>query len=173
MRVLSTPRLSLRPLAPSGADALHALWTQPDVRRYLWDDAVLPPEHTTAILEENERRFATEGLGLWGCYGPASEALIGFAGYWYFFEPPEHHLLYGLAPERWGQGLATEAARAVLHYGFTEGDLTAILAATDPPNLASQRVLDRLGMTYTGEKQRGEQVTRYYHLTRRAFLEQC
>ena len=62
---LPTARLVLRPLQAIDADELHALWTAPGVRRYLWDDEVIAPERTAAVVAESERLFATEGYGLW------------------------------------------------------------------------------------------------------------
>jgi ribosomal-protein-alanine N-acetyltransferase len=46
------------------------------------------------------------------------DTLIGFCGFWFFYDPPELQLLYGIAPDRWGKGLAAEIARAMIRYGF-------------------------------------------------------
>jgi RimJ/RimL family protein N-acetyltransferase len=61
-------------------------------------------------------------------------------------------LLYGLYQNFWGRGLATEAARAVLRFGFEEVGLEEILACADLDNPASVRVMERLGMSYAGER---------------------
>lgn len=58
-------------------------------------------------------------------------------------------LTYTIKPAYWGQGLATEAARAVLKWGFETLSLRQIVAVTSPTNRASQRVLEKLGMVYT------------------------
>jgi RimJ/RimL family protein N-acetyltransferase len=57
---------------------------------------------------------------------------------------------YGLARDAWGKGLATEAARAVVDYGFSALGLAKVWARTDPRNAASVRVLEKLGMRREG-----------------------
>jgi RimJ/RimL family protein N-acetyltransferase len=61
-------------------------------------------------------------------------------------------LVNGFAPTYWGQGFATEAARAVLDHCFTTLGIEQIATTVDGPNTASQRVLERLGMRSQGEK---------------------
>ncbi|WP_438028155.1 GNAT family N-acetyltransferase [Sorangium sp. So ce233] len=67
------------------------------------------------------------------------------------YDPPVLELLYALAPGFTGQGLATEMAAAVLDLAFEERGLALVRASTGAPNLASIRVLERLGMTPAGE----------------------
>src|SRR5690606_3130336 len=85
--------------------------------------------------------------GLWLIY-PAGDLqkLAGFCALREIAGTREVEVLYGLTPEMWGQALATEAARAVLRYGFEVLGLPRIWARTDPPNVASRRVIERLGM---------------------------
>lgn len=163
---ITTSRLWMRPLQMTDADALHALWTRPEVRLYLWDDVILPPQQTVAILQENERLFTEEALGLWGVFRQDEAHLIGFCGYWYFFEPPELQLLYGLAPEVWGHGFATEAARAMLAYGFDTLDLDAVIGCSDAPHHASQRVMERTGMHIDRRVTRDGLDSVYYRIDR-------
>jgi ribosomal-protein-alanine N-acetyltransferase len=77
-----------------------------------------------------------------------AEPLIGFAGFWYFHDPPELELLYGLAPAHWGRGFATETAEALIQYGFDTLGWDVIQACTDAPNEASVRVMERLGLHF-------------------------
>ena len=62
--VLETDRLVLRPAAGADTDGLHALFTEPDIRRFLWDDEVIPRRHTAEIVIESRRLFANHGYGL-------------------------------------------------------------------------------------------------------------
>jgi hypothetical protein len=55
----------LRPVAASDVAALHELWMHPDVRRFLWDDAVLPRDETAPVVARSEASFAESGHGLW------------------------------------------------------------------------------------------------------------
>ena len=74
-------------------------------------------------------------------------AIQGFAGIWPFRDPPELELLFGIAEPLWGQGYAVEAARAVLAYCAAVLEMPTVLASTDAGNLASVRVLRKLGFT--------------------------
>jgi ribosomal-protein-alanine N-acetyltransferase len=145
LRTLVTARLDLLPCTQADAPALWEIWTDPDVRRYLWDDEVIPVERARAIVADSVAEARTSGLGLRTVRRRGAETIVGFCGLL-----PNHagevELLYGLAPACWGQGLATEAARAVLRDAFEVLGLARVVAATDPPNHASIRVLERLGM---------------------------
>jgi ribosomal-protein-alanine N-acetyltransferase len=142
---VTSRRLDLRPLQAADIPALHELWTNVDVRRYLWDGESIPLEKTTAIVAESERLFAREGVGLWGAWTRESNTLCGFGGFWYFREPPVLELLYGVHRAHWGQGFATEIGGAVIGYGTTALKMREVRATTDVPNRASVRVLEHLG----------------------------
>jgi ribosomal-protein-alanine N-acetyltransferase len=166
---LETARLRLRPLTRADADALHRLWTTPKVRRYLWDDTVIPKAETAEILEKNERLFRDQGYGLWSLRRKRASTLLGFCGYWFFFDPPERQLVYGLAPKYWGEGLATEATRSVIRYGFETLGFARIIGCTDVPNTASMRVMERAGMIRDRAVTIHGQPMVYYAITRDAF----
>lgn len=162
---LETPRLVLRPLTAADAAAVHAQWTEPDVRRYLWDDEVISLERAREVLESSTRDFAERGYGLWGAWDAATGALAGFAGCrpWPAGGP---ELMYGLSPAWWGRGLATEAAHGVLAHVFEALGHPLVMAATDPPNVASVRVLERLGMTFDWRGEMHGLDTLVYRLSR-------
>ncbi len=166
---LATGRLRLRPVAPGDADVLHALFTDPLVRRWLWDDRVIPRRQTLEVIAAGTASFATHGFGYWLVRHAHDGGLVGFAGLRVVDAGPDVELLYGLAPDRWGEGFATEASTAVLAHGFETLGLARIVARTDPPNRASIRVLERLGMTFEGETRIGEAPILRYALTRAAF----
>lgn len=126
--------------------ALHRLWINERVRRFLWDGKVIPLEQTVAIIEMSNRLFAERGFGLWGVHD--SGKLVGFAGYWHFRTPPSLELLFGVESDHWNRGIATESSRCVIRYGFETLDFQTIEASTDVANAASVRVLEKLGMRY-------------------------
>ena len=145
-RELRTRRLLLRPLEASDAEELHALWTEEPVRRFLWDGVVVPLEQTREIVAKSAELFDEHGVGLWACRRHEGKGLVAFAGYQFFRTPPELELLFGVRADEWGQGLAAEAAHAVIEYGFDVARFDRIVASADHPNAASLRVLDKLGM---------------------------
>ena len=162
---LSTRRLTLVPFANADLDAVHALWTDADMRQYLCDDKSVPIEQSREWLEGSTRGFLERRFGLWGVHHGADGALIGFCGCraWPTGEP---ELMYGLLKPWWGRGLATEAASAVLDYVFETLGHPVVMAATDPPNVASVRVMERLGMTFDWRGEMHELDTLVYRLSR-------
>lgn len=151
---LETERLLLRPVAASDVDALHALYGDPYVRRYLFDDLAPAWGRVAEIVATSERSFAERGFGHFAIAPrtePADAApLVGSCGL--LADGDAVELLYALAPAFWRRGLALEAARAVLAFGFASVGLARVVAFTDVPNHASARVLERLGMRFLGER---------------------
>jgi RimJ/RimL family protein N-acetyltransferase len=171
--VLSSERMELRPCETGDRDALHVLWTDPDVRRYLWDDRVIASSEAQAVIERSVESFERRGFGQWVAHPAGSVgdgSLMGFCGLAEVEDASEVELLYGFYPHHWGQGLATEASRLVLGHGFEALDLTRIVARTDPPNRASAQVMEALGMTFEWEQTVKGLPTLQYALARQDFL---
>lgn len=145
--LLETARLRLRPYGEGDLDALHDLWIDERVRRYLWDDVVIPRDLAESTMRDAIESFDARGIGQWVVMRRDDEKIIGFCGFRTIGDSPEIELLYGLLPPYWGQGLAVEAAQAVLRYGFERQGFPHVWARTDPPNAASIRVMQRLAMT--------------------------
>jgi ribosomal-protein-alanine N-acetyltransferase len=165
-RQLESRRLSLQPFDPVDRDELLALFNHPDVRRYLLDDKLVTIEWVEEAIRKSLRLFASAGYGLWAVRPKGAPDIIGFAGYGFLYEPPELQLLYGLHPISWGRGLATEAARAVVGYAFHDLGFDEIIASADPPNGASVRVMQRLGMRFDRRVAKSGRDTIYYRLAR-------
>jgi ribosomal-protein-alanine N-acetyltransferase len=168
---IATPRLRMRPFRLDDADDLHRLWTEPGVRKYLWDDEVIPRERVESVIETSRLLFETQGFGLCAVFPRSEEFLIGFCGFWFFHESAKLELLYGLAPACWHQGLATEAARAMMKYGFEELSFERIEASTDAANSSSVRMMERTGMSFWKRELTNGLDTIYYDITRKAFYE--
>jgi ribosomal-protein-alanine N-acetyltransferase len=143
---LATPRLRLSPLQPSEAGALHEIWTEPEVRLFLWDEQILPPEQTAEIVERSSELFREQGYGLWAIRLRLNDDLIGFGGFWHFREPPELELILGVAPWLHGTGIATEAGTALIRHAFDELGFTEVRGSADVANTASVRLMEKLGM---------------------------
>ena len=92
-----------------------------------------------------------------------------FLWIWHFHDPPQLELLYGIAPEYWNRGFATEVSLAMMRYGFEVLGFERIDASTDAPNRASVRVMEKAGMKF--EKCVGTRglETVYYSIWREAF----
>lgn len=148
-RQLETVRLSLRPFVAKDVDDLHQLWTDPDVRRYLWDNLTISRDQAEAEIVKSTESFNNRGFGFWSVFLRENDAaLIGFCGLRVFGTPDEIEIVYGIHPSHWGKGLATEAAESILNFGFQVCRLPKIYAGADSPNSASFRVMEKLRMTY-------------------------
>lgn len=165
-REIETERLKLRPLSMDDLEVMHKIWVDPGVRKYLWDDEVIPLEQASSVIEESVALFEKNGSGLW-VISPKDESIaIGFCGYFFFHDPPELELIYGVATEVWGKGFATEAAKAMIRYGFDELSFDRIQASTDAPNRASVRVMEKAGMVFDKRVITNGLDTIYYSMTR-------
>lgn len=166
---LETNRLRLRPVTATDLDALHALWTDKDVRKYLWDDRVITRDETAGQLALSHVSFDEHGFGHWAVSVAAADDLIGFASLRYFGDPPEVEVLCGFYADHWGQGLATEAAAAVMQYGFHELGLDSIYGGADPPNRRSFALMERLSMRFAKRMTIGGIEAIYHVVTRDEF----
>jgi RimJ/RimL family protein N-acetyltransferase len=151
--ILETGRLLLREFDEGDAGPFYVLGSDPSVTRYTGDPGggLVSAEHALEVLRSHPladyRRY---GFGRWACVHKASGEVIGFAGLKYLDDLREVDIGYRLLPAYWGLGLATEAGRAVLDYGATRLALRRVIGLVAPENLASVRVLEKLGLTFEG-----------------------
>ncbi len=144
--VLATQRLVLVPVAAGDHAALLAHWTEPQVRRFLFDGMILSAADVNRAIEGSAGSFEEAGYGLWLIRERDSGELAGTAG----LRPLEDlglEVIYSLVPGMWGKGYATEAARAVVDYALGPVGLPEVLTEIDTGNRASAAVAERLGMT--------------------------
>lgn len=170
-RIVAT-RLTLRPWEVGDLDALHGLWTDADVRRFLWDGEVISREKAEEVVRAGIDSFERHGFGFWGVRERGREELAGFGGFRFVEPGKDVEILYGIAPRLWGRGYATEAARALLAWAFRETDLLRIFAGGDSPNRASLRVMEKLGMRFEANRVTVAGETPYWVIERGEFLRQ-
>ncbi|WNZ25721.1 GNAT family N-acetyltransferase [Leptolyngbya sp. NK1-12] len=144
--ILTTERLHLQPCGADDLMRLHRLWTNQHIRYFLFDDRIISEDEARSFIQASLDSFNRYNYGLWLVY--CQNQCIGFAGFLDAEEAP--NLIYGIHPDCWGQGYATEAARAVLTYGLETLSLPRVNADVDEPNTASIRVLQKLGMKQVG-----------------------
>ncbi|MFZ3215704.1 MAG: GNAT family N-acetyltransferase [Candidatus Acidiferrales bacterium] len=160
--MLETARMRLLPWQPDDWLLLRPLATDPEVMRYITNGEPWPDERIREFTARQITHFATLGYCLWKLIHKETSALIGFCGLQPLAGTQETEIGWWLARAHWGQGLATEAARAALEDGFARAGLQTIVAVAMPANRASLRVMEKLGMEYEQETiHRGFQVVRY------------
>lgn len=150
MRILETPRLTLRHLVMDDLDELYALYCDPEITRYIPD----APRSRGEAQEELEWHMHGHPrhpeLGLWATIHKETGKFIGRCGLlpWTIEGQYEVEIAYLLDKAFWHQGLATEAAKGILEYGFGKLGLSRLICMIDPDNKASQGVAERIGMTF-------------------------
>lgn len=144
--ILTTNRLTLRPLVRADAEAYAAMRFHPEVARWLLPAPTAPVEAARGTIERFEASWQQRRYAPWGIF--QGDRLIGHGGLNYVPEFEQTEVLWALHPDAWGKGYATEMAHAALGYGFGVLGLNLIFAMTLPSNLASQAVMKRLGLTY-------------------------
>jgi RimJ/RimL family protein N-acetyltransferase len=146
---LRTPRLLLREWREADIEPFAALSADPEVMRHL----VPFPDHAAmgAWVAGIRAHWREHGFGQWAVEIPGEAPFIGVIGLahvrWQLPFTPAVEAAWRLARPYWGKGYALEAARAAVDDGFGRLHLDEIVAFTVPPNQASQRVTQRLGMT--------------------------
>jgi [ribosomal protein S5]-alanine N-acetyltransferase len=163
---LSTSRCDLHPVTADNAAALHALWTSPGVRRYLWDDEIVSRERTDDAIATSERLFEHNDFGLWVMRERIDKSLAGVTGLYPFRDTHDVELVFAVDERLWGHGYAAEGAHAVIDYCFTRLQMPIIRASTDAENAASARVLEKLGFTQTRRATVGRIDTLFYERAR-------
>lgn len=166
--LLETPRLLLRPFTLDDAEIFLRLGTDPEIIRYTGDPGGMKTleDARATILARPLNDYATYGYGRLACVLKSSGQVIGFNGLKFLTDLGETDLGYRLVPECWGMGLATEGARAALEHGFNELKLPRILGLADPANLASVRILQKLGMRYVETFEYGGHTAAKYVIDR-------
>jgi ribosomal-protein-alanine N-acetyltransferase len=133
--------IALRAVETTDGDALHAIFTEPGVRRFLFDDVLLTRAETQKHVE------AACAHGAWVI--EQDGAIVGLAS----LRPTDdgRELVIAVSGHRWGRGVALQAAKAAMSHGFDVLRLPRILAVVDVPNERSHRLMHRLGFVPTGE----------------------
>jgi len=147
--ILETERLLFRHLVMDDLDELFALYSDPEMRKYFPDgtkNAEETKEELGWFLNGHARH---PKLGLWATIHKETGKFIGRCGLlpWTIDDRLEVEVAYLIDKAYWGQGLATEAARGILQYGFEKLNLTRLICLMHPDNIASQRVAQKAGMT--------------------------
>lgn len=158
-----TERLTYRPLEASDAEAMHAVWGDPEVMRYLPGDPSLSLEETTERVSRNVKRYADTGHGLCAVVEREHGRVVGVCGLFPIeWIGPDVEVAYHFARGVWNRGYATEAAGAWIEAAFSELPLERVLALAYPENRASTRVMEKIGMHFEREVEKyGETLVQY------------
>lgn len=151
--VIRTRRLLLRPWHDDDFEPLVSMGQDPCVMEFF--PSLMSREDTAAMWKRIQLHHETHGFGYWAVELPDVARFAGFIGlavprFEAHFTPCVE-IGWRLMPEHWGQGLASEGARAALDFGFQQQRLSEIVAMTAVSNIRSRRVMERLGMTHNSD----------------------
>ena len=159
---LETERLRIRPFEPErDAGPLHELWGDAEAMQFIPGGVKTSVDETRERLETLRAR-GRHGWGFWAIDERESGRPVGGVGLFPLnWEGPEIELAYHVVPSVWNLGYASEAATAVLAAAWEAG-LDHVVAVAMPGNVASRRVMEKLGMSFEGStRYRDFDVVRY------------
>jgi ribosomal-protein-alanine N-acetyltransferase len=149
--ILETDRLVLRPWTIEDAKEGLTIYGDAEVMHFLHRPPLQTVEEVRNLLETRPiAQYREHGFSFWAVVEKATGRVIGSCGLKYLDNGPLIEVGYHLARSAWGKGYATEAAKASVRYGFDQLQLQRIVGVVDPLNFASQRVLEKSGLTYQG-----------------------
>ena len=147
--ILQTERLCLRQFTEADAPIIYHLKTQPGVLQYVPEPLLTSEEHAKEVIINIILPQYKNNLGRWAVHLKGNDEFIGWCGLKLLNN--EIDLGYRFLPSAWGKGYATEAAKAALQYGHQQLQLKKIIAHAHVDNIASQKVLEKIGMQFVGE----------------------
>jgi ribosomal-protein-alanine N-acetyltransferase len=146
---IETERLILRQITEVDLDDWgKQIFGDPEVTRYLPKRDISPRDRAERALKATNEDWTNYGYGEWAVTVKPDRKLIGQCGLISVKETGETEVDYSLARPYWGRGIATEAARACVRFGFENAGLERLIALAVPENLASRRVMEHIGFAY-------------------------
>ena len=167
--IITTERLILRELVPSDAEAMFEMDRNPEVHKYLWNKPSQTIDETYAIIDYVRSQYIQNGIGRFAVVLKETNEFIGWAGIKFITEPENgrvnfYDFGYRLNPAFWNKGYASEASFAWLSYGFSQMNITTIFASAQAENGASNRILQKIGMTLKESYLENEVLWNWYEM---------
>jgi ribosomal-protein-alanine N-acetyltransferase len=167
---LLTDRLRLRPYRLDDVGPMFGVFGDREVMRYSMsggDPTIEATQERIQKLIDHQEKF---GFSLWVVVERATGTLVGDCGLKHLEAGPEIEVGYRFAKAHWGRGFATEAAGTCVRYGFETLQLPRIVGVVEPPNTASSRVLEKIGLKYERAAHYYGRRMGYFAVDREAFL---
>lgn len=157
-----TSRLVLRPFTEQDVDPLYEIMRGEDVLRYFPNPNPPEREKVAKFVAAQLQHWEDRGFGWWAVESQEGGDLMGWNGLQFLPDTEEIEIGYLLGRPFWGKGYATEGAKAGLEFGFDGLGLERIIGLIHPDNKGSQRVLEKLGLSFVEQAEYfGITVLRY------------
>jgi RimJ/RimL family protein N-acetyltransferase len=156
---LETEHLILREIMLTDAEGMFELDSNPLVHKYLGNKPVKTKQKTANVIKFIREQYENHGIGRFAAIEKSSGEFIGWTGLKFNTGKKEelngkrdfYDIGYRFIPKYWGKGYATESSLATLDYGFKELNLELIVGAADIKNVASNKVLQKIGLKYIND----------------------
>jgi RimJ/RimL family protein N-acetyltransferase len=145
---IETERLLLRNITLNDKADMFRLHSDPLVQKYTGEPPVASMEEMEQAIRTRISDYKKYGYGRWATFLKDGMQFVGWSGLAYLPEFDEIDLGYRFLPQYWGSGIATEASRAILSYGFDQLKLKRIIAIAMKENEASIKVMEKVGMVF-------------------------
>ncbi|UCH01702.1 MAG: GNAT family N-acetyltransferase [Candidatus Bathyarchaeota archaeon] len=163
---IHTCRLRLRPFRIEDFDAYAAIMADPEIGKWFPKGEGYSRDEAEKSFNRILEHWTRHSFGLWAVFQKRKPSLMGRCGLNRIDETSEVEIDFLLAKQFWGKGYATEAAQAVLEYGFTILHLSRIIALAKIENIASRKVMEKIGMRYRKNARYWGILCAYYDITK-------
>jgi RimJ/RimL family protein N-acetyltransferase len=167
--VVETERLLLRKWDDDDDAAVAHIYLKPEVMEFI-PGGVWSPDRTVRTVARMRELDVEHGFGFYPVVVKSLGTIVGHCGLGRLEQTPEIEVAYILDSDYWGQGYASEAARAMIAYGFSRLNISRIVAVAFPENTRSIRVMRSVGMTPLGLAQHFGATLVKYEARRKAGL---
>ena len=167
---IETEKFILREILETDVEGMYALDSDPEVHKYLGNNPIANMDAALATIQHVRKQYEENGIGRWAIIDKASNEFVGWAGLKY-----EQNLRtnfnyydigYRLLRKYWGKGIASEAAKVSLEYGFNQLNINEIFAAAQVGNAASNKILTNIGLKFIETFEYGGALTNWYGLNK-------
>ncbi|NOY47017.1 MAG: GNAT family N-acetyltransferase [Chlorobi bacterium] len=171
---IETERLILREILPTDVEGMFELDSNTEVHKYLGRKPIQTKQQAADAIQFIRKQYRDHGIGRFATVEKSSREFIGWSGL--KFNTGEKEILndkkdfydigYRFMPRYWGKGYATESSLAILDYGFKELNLELIVGAAEIENVASNKILQKIGLKYINDFPFEDKIASWYELKR-------
>lgn len=147
--IIETKRTILRKFVEDDIEAVYEFNSNKEVQKFTGDELITSLAQARVLITQvSQKDYDDYGYGRWALYYKPDRKVIGFAGLKYLPEIGETDIGFRFLPAYWGKGLATEVSVEIIKYGFDTLGLDKIIGIAMPENIASCKVLKKIGLTF-------------------------
>lgn len=167
--IIETQGFIMRPFTESDVPNIFELDSKPEVHEFLGKKPITTMKEAEKIIQDILRQYEENDLGRLAVIEKSTNSFVGWSALKYetnVIPSPYYDIGYRLLPRFWGKGIATVTALAALKYGFEERGFDKICGAAEIANIASNKVLLKIGLKLKETLELFETPCHWYELTR-------